>query len=105
MRNAIRCGTRGVALLGLLVASASTTPLRVEARPPEGAAGSEGSLSQRCCFANPRYAGTCEVTPAKEETCGTVLAYLNDPNSLGKTYCANTTIRGGWKSVSCAPRK
>ena len=54
-----------------------------------------------CCFENPRYSGTCEVTPAPEETCGDILAYLNNPNSVGKTYCGNTKVRGGWSQVSC----
>src|SRR5262245_13569490 len=105
MRYAIRCGTRGIAILGLLVASASTTPARVEARPPAGAAASADSPPTKCCFTNPRHAGTCEVTPAKGETCGSVLAYLNNPNSQGKIYCGNTTIRGDWQIVSCTPTK
>jgi hypothetical protein len=54
-----------------------------------------------CCFENPRYSGTCQVTPGPEETCGGILAYLNNPNSVGKSYCGNTKIRGGWSSVAC----
>jgi len=27
-----------------------------------------------CCYTNPRYAGTCAVEPAKDETCASVLA-------------------------------
>ncbi len=54
-----------------------------------------------CCFENPRYSGTCEVTPAPEETCSDILGYLNNPNSVGKTYCGNTKVRGGWSQVSC----
>jgi hypothetical protein len=30
-----------------------------------------------------------------------ILEYLNHPTSQGKGYCANTTIRGGWKSADC----
>lgn len=55
----------------------------------------------KCCFENPRYSGTCEVTPGPEESCGSVLGYLNNPNSMGKDYCGNTTIRGGWSQVEC----
>ena len=55
-----------------------------------------------CCFNNPRYSGTCVVEPAAE-TCASVLAYLNNPQAAGKTYCGNTTIRGGWKAVRCKP--
>jgi len=54
-----------------------------------------------CCFENPRYSGTCQVTPGPEETCGDILGYLNNPNSVGKNYCGNTKVRGGWTSVSC----
>lgn len=59
----------------------------------------------KCCFTNPGYSGTCDVRPAKGETCGQILDYLNDPISQGKGYCGNTTIRGGWKSATCEPNK
>jgi hypothetical protein len=55
----------------------------------------------KCCFENPRYSGTCEATPGPEESCGSILGYLNNPNSVGKDYCGNTTIRGGWSQVEC----
>ena len=54
-----------------------------------------------CCFENPRFSGTCEVTPGEDESCGNVLGYLNNPNSMGKDYCGNTNIRGGWSTVTC----
>ena len=54
-----------------------------------------------CCFENPRYSGTCEVTPGPDESCGDILAYLNNPNSVGKNYCGNTKVRGGWSQVPC----
>lgn len=59
---------------------------------------------QKCCFTNPGYSGTCEVVPGKDETCGSILDYLNNPMSQGKGYCSNTTIRGGWKSTDCGAR-
>jgi hypothetical protein len=59
------------------------------------------SAAGPCCFENPRYSGTCQVTPGEDETCGDVLSYLNNPNSVGKDYCGNTTIRGGWTQVAC----
>ena len=65
---------------------------------PEPAAVSE---QKPCCFENPRYSGTCEVTPGPEESCGSILAYLNNPNSVGKNYCGNTRVRGGWSQVAC----
>jgi hypothetical protein len=55
-----------------------------------------------CCFTNPQYSGPCAVRPAQGETCASILAYLNNPASQGKTYCNNTNIRGGWKRVKCA---
>jgi hypothetical protein len=56
---------------------------------------------QPCCFENPGYSGTCEVTPGPEESCSDILAYLNNPNSVGKSYCGNTRVRGGWTQISC----
>jgi hypothetical protein len=54
-----------------------------------------------CCFENPRFTGTCAVTPGEDESCGSILGYLNNPNSVGKMYCGNTKVRGGWTQVSC----
>ena len=54
-----------------------------------------------CCFENPRFSGTCQVTPGPDESCGDILAYLNNPNSVSKAYCGNTKVRGGWSQVSC----
>ena len=59
------------------------------------------AVDERCCFTNPRYTGVCVVTPAEDETCSSILAYLNNPNSVGKPYCGGTTIRGGWAQVEC----
>lgn len=59
------------------------------------------TLDGPCCFENPRFSGTCQVQAGPEETCGSILAYLNNPNSVGKAYCGNTTVRGGWSKVSC----
>jgi hypothetical protein len=59
------------------------------------------SAERSCCFTNPAYTGVCRVTPTGEETCGSIHDYLNTPNSVGKTYCDQTTIRGGWQQTSC----
>ena len=56
-----------------------------------------------CCFTNARYVGTCEVEPAKDQTCAAILDYLNNPQSQGKSYCNRTNIRGGWKQIPCEP--
>jgi hypothetical protein len=54
-----------------------------------------------CCFTNPRYAGVCQVDPSEGETCASILAYLNNASSSGKSYCGNTDVRGGWAGVTC----
>lgn len=57
---------------------------------------------KKCCYTNSHgYQGVCEVTPGEGETCESILAYLNNPQSVGKTYCGNTKVRGGWKNVPC----
>jgi hypothetical protein len=56
-----------------------------------------------CCLTNPQYSGVCSVEPAADETCGEVLEYLNSPQSQGKSYCGNTSIRGGWTLAKCEP--
>jgi hypothetical protein len=55
----------------------------------------------KCCFSNPRYTGVCQVTTGPDESCSDVLAYLNNQASVGKTYCGNTKVRGGWAQVAC----
>jgi hypothetical protein len=74
----------------------------VKAAAPQAAPAQEPH-PPKCCFANPGFSGTCEVEPAKDETCASILGYLNNPMSQGKSYCGNTTLRGGWTSVACTP--
>ncbi len=65
------------------------------------------NTTEPCCFINDRYAGVCKVIAAQDETCASILKYLNSPNSAGKSYCNNTAIRGDWSSAKCgtpAPR-
>ena len=57
--------------------------------------------SAPCCYTNPQWSGVCEVRPSGDETCASILEYLNHPRSVGKTYCNATDIRGGWKPVAC----
>ncbi len=54
-----------------------------------------------CCFNNPRYSGTCEVTPAADESCASILDYLNNAAAVGKGYCGGTNVRGSWQQVAC----
>jgi ketosteroid isomerase-like protein len=61
----------------------------------------EVTAEERCCLNNFRYAGGCMVVVRGQETCQDVLAYLNNFNSVGKYYCDNTTIRGGWSLGPC----
>jgi hypothetical protein len=84
-----RAGRFSVAL-GLLIAAAAVT-------------GSSKDKSRTCCFNHVGFASSCKVQLSKDETCASVLTYLNDPNSSGKSYCANTTLRGGWTQVDCKP--
>jgi len=63
--------------------------------------GSEEPEARRCCFTNPAYVGVCVVQPAEKETCASILAYLNDQRTQGKSYCDSTVIRGGWQQVPC----
>jgi len=60
-----------------------------------------GEAKEPCCFTNQRYTGVCQVVPAEDESCGSILAYLNNPNSSGKGYCGGTSVRGGWQQASC----
>lgn len=90
-RSTVRAGRALVAVL-MLVGLAPAAP-------------SEEPPATRCCFTNPRYAGSCQVTPAKDETCDQILGYLNNPMSQGKSYCGGTAIRGGWQQVSCEAKE
>lgn len=78
---------------GLVLAIVVST---TEAAPPQTA-------TQRCCLTNPAHRGVCVVALGENETCEDVLAYLNAPNTTGRTYCNSTRLRGGWKKVPCPP--
>lgn len=80
------------------------TAVSISAGAPERdgpSASSTSSQAQRCCFTNPRFAGTCQVQPGRDETCSSILGYLNNPLSVGRTYCGSTSIRGGWRQAEC----
>jgi hypothetical protein len=64
------------------------------------AAGKE-SAGKDCCFTNPAYSGVCVVRPTGEETCASILAYLNNDQTIGRSYCDRTNIRRGWQQVKC----
>jgi hypothetical protein len=90
----------------LLAGSLAPAPRAHTAAPLECAAPLADAQEPRpgCCFENPRYVGVCEVVPTKDETCASILEYLNNPQSAGKPYCNSTAIRGGWKIVPCEPK-
>jgi hypothetical protein len=54
-----------------------------------------------CCLENQAYEGTCTVEPEGDETCESILRYLNSPMTEGKDYCEGTNARGGWVQVEC----
>ena len=56
---------------------------------------------ESCCLNNFRFAGGCMVVVRGQETCQNVLSYLNNFNSVGKYYCNNTVVRGGWTLSDC----
>ncbi len=91
----------------VLLLTASSPSLRSQERTaPHGlATEAQKEPPAKCCFTNPGYSGTCEVQPAKDESCGQILDYLNNPMSQGKGYCGNTGVRSGWKSVACETKK
>jgi uncharacterized protein (TIGR02246 family) len=64
-------------------------------------AATEVRADDRCCLNNFRFAGGCMVIVRGQETCQDVLSYLNSFQSVGKYYCDNTTIRGGWSLSEC----
>jgi len=83
-----------VAIVALTAATAYAGDARCVAADVDGS-------GETCCFTNPRFTGVCKVTPGPDETCSDILAYLNNQASVGKTYCGNTKIRGGWVQVDC----
>jgi curli biogenesis system outer membrane secretion channel CsgG len=95
----------GAAVAALLVAASVAPAERPAGAAPLGcAAAAADEPRPACCFQNPRYVGTCQVQPAKDETCASILEYLNNPQSAGKQYCNSTAVRGGWKIVPCEPQ-
>jgi hypothetical protein len=88
----------------LVMAGAIEPGTRAETTSPLACAASDKDPLPTCCFTNARYVGTCEVEPSKDTTCAAVLEYLNNPQSQGKSYCGNTSIRGGWQQVPCEPK-
>jgi hypothetical protein len=91
-------------LVSCLSAAAFACALVAAAAAPQSKAAPPAAASGRpsCCYTNPQYAGVCVVQAGEGETCASIRAYLNNPRAQGKTYCASTNVRGGWKQVRCA---
>jgi hypothetical protein len=59
-----------------------------------------GETTRAVLFHQLRYTGV-SGDARRGQSCGSILAYLNNPNSSGKGYCGGTSIRGGWQQASC----
>lgn len=95
---------RAVCLIAAAVLVAALPPATAgekKAPPADDAVAQDPSPREDCCFNNRAFSGVCVVKPAEDETCATILAYLNNPRSQGKDYCGKTSIRGGWQQISC----
>jgi hypothetical protein len=93
---------QGLALFVAAVLVGTLPATAAEEAPAQGdPVAEEPTPRADCCFNNRAFAGVCVVTPAEDETCASILAYLNNPQSKGKDYCGKTTIRGGWQQTSC----
>jgi len=57
-----------------------------------------------CCFNNWRYSGTCVVQIGKDQQCGDILSFINNPMDVS-TYCGGgaggSNVRGGWSMLDC----
>lgn len=84
-----------------VIAAAAAIALAATAPSSTTGGGRSEAAKESCCFKNPAYSGTCKVEPAEDETCESILAYLNNPMAEGKSYCGGTNIRQGWAQVSC----
>jgi hypothetical protein len=103
MRTRFSVRIRVVAFIAV-AALAGAPPLAAAEQRPDScseAKTEEPSPRADCCFSNRAFSGVCVVQPEGEETCATILAYLNNPQSQGKDYCGKTTIRGGWQQTAC----
>lgn len=90
-RSSCRAAGAGIAL----ALTAATAPAQTVSGQVER------SDAGRCCLSNFRYSGICEARVPPGESCGEVLSYLNNFQAVGRQYCGNTIIRGGWTLVSC----
>ena len=101
-RSSVRGRAFGLIVAAVLVgAPPAAAAEEKKCSPADVAVPQDPSPREDCCFSNRAFSGICVVKPAEDETCATILAYLNNPQSQGKDYCGKTTIRGGWQQTSC----
>ena len=101
-RSSVRAWALGFVAVAVLVGAPPPAAAEETKTPPcDDAVAQDPSPREDCCFSNRAFSGVCVVKPAEDETCATILAYLNNPQSQGKDYCGKTTIRGGWQQTSC----
>jgi len=62
----------------------------------------QAQAQDKCCFNNYRFACGCAVVPSGTETCNSILSYLNSFDAVGRYYCDNTMVRGGWTTTVCS---
>ena len=102
MRTRYSARGRGLALIAAAVLIGALPVAAEEKSPPaQDAVTEDPSPRADCCFSNRAFSGVCAEKPQEDETCATILAYLNNPQSQGKAYCGKTTIRGGWQQTAC----
>jgi hypothetical protein len=101
MNRNIRASLAAVVGFALLAALVGGSAGDAEAQTRRGTA-KNASRSDQCCYNNFQFAGTCVVTIGENETCADPLAFLNNFQSVGRQYCRNTQIRGGWTEVPCS---
>ena len=93
-----------LALLLTIAGTAQASDGSADSNEKASAATSEPAPQAKespCCFSRAGYDGICVVTPGNEETCDSILQYLNSPGTVGKTYCGGSDFRGGWQKVKC----
>lgn len=101
LRNARRLAALGTGVLLVASLAASVRSGGANDHSARATATVLADAPAHCCFTNPRYVGTCDVEPNADESCASILGYLNNPQSQGKTYCGSTSVRGDWKAASC----
>lgn len=69
------------------------------------AVGQDDPKPAPCCFNHTGYPNPCKVIPAEDETCDSILEYLNTPGTGGKSYCNGSLLRGDWTAVDCNQEK